>query len=860
MKTPTPALSAALALLAASATAGTYTWTGAGNTGLWSTPENWNYDGAAAATSPGMSPADDVVISGEGVVVVYDTSVFGFGDFTPQTGATITVADGARLEQNGGNWANFQAGATLVLDGGSYDAGSQTQFRLNDGNIVIRNGGSFTCSNGELTRGNDSCLTVESGTMVLAGNYSILPADTLGKGSIVSTGELSLRTSVTLDGFSLGCSTLVPQNNPPITLKEGTLSTRRTADASDAGVWGTCTIDFIVGKSASFSALVWNDKTPYADTFGTSRFKYNGDSLSQEQFDEIFTTETAADGGYVRYTVSTEEVAGAPAIASHSAVYSESAIAFSVALESSSAADTVLTLYYDTADHEHNTSFGWPNAAALVEDPSDGLFKATVSVPEDALYYYLISASSASADQTIWIAGTVVAADMPEDSFVWIGNTPDASLPSNWSRNALPGEDDIVEFNAFYSRGGVVEWDSEAIPEVAGWRQSKDVYVKFDTTESRPFAISGDASLTAGSWTHVGPSDEPDGMVNVSVGGDMTIGAAARIVAGTGMNANDDDGAPRGYTRGNGPGYLRTAGGSHAGEGGHVTNTTGFVSYGSVLDPLSWGSGGWGDGNAYAGGGVIKLAVSGTLSLDGAIRSRGFGYPLGGDYVGGAGSGGSVNLTAGRLSGSGSIDANGGSSGLYGPGSGGRVKVALTAEGADFDGFSGTIEAVGGSMQDENQCAIYDLSPAAAGTVCLQKAGSVPVVKVFNEFRFAGIGQEGTAAAWRVASGEAVPSATHLPAMQDGDSVVSLLGTGWELSGHGALRLTDDVRVLSLSLESDDGSQCVYTEGRILTVKSLSVAGTALGSGEYRAADLPGIVVGSGSVVVDVMPTLLIVR
>ena len=32
--------------------AGTYTWTGNGNDGLWFTAGNWNYEGAAATTSP----------------------------------------------------------------------------------------------------------------------------------------------------------------------------------------------------------------------------------------------------------------------------------------------------------------------------------------------------------------------------------------------------------------------------------------------------------------------------------------------------------------------------------------------------------------------------------------------------------------------------------------------------------------------------------------------------------------------------------------------------------------------------------------------------------------------------------------
>ncbi|MBQ3749038.1 MAG: hypothetical protein II863_16650 [Kiritimatiellae bacterium] len=645
----------AIAALAGHLLAGTYTWTGNANDGLWSNAGNWNYDGKAAMSSPGGSPSDNVVIDGD-FTVTYDAGTWGIGDFTPQSGVVVTISNGASLTQDGGNWANFGTGAELVIDGGSYNGGTATSFRLNNGKLTIRNGGSFICANASLERNESSVLTIESGTMVLGGNYAILSADTLGKGSISSSGELSLRTSVTLNGFSLSCKTLVPQNTPTITLKEGSLSTRRTDGSDNGGFYGACTVDIIVGKSSSFSALVWNDRTAYADTFGTSRFKYNGNSLTEAEFNDIFTISTSVDGDWTRYTISTEEVAGAPSIASHSASYSESTLIFAAELESSSAADTVLTLYYDTtSDHEHNTSFGWPNVVPLVQDSSDGLFKATVTVPDEALYYYLIGASSESAGQTVWVADTVIAADMPTDSNVWLGNTSDMTVASNWSKNVVPGADDIVEVNRFFSKGDHIDWDVSAVPAVAGWRQDYMTTVIFNSTAETPFTIAGDVNLSAGSWTHVGPADEPIEMVNVSVGGALTIGAGARIVTGTGENTDEYDGRPRGYTRGHGPGYLRTAGGSYAGEGGHITNTTGFVSYGSILNPVSYGSGGWGDGTGYGGGGVVKLSVGGALTVDGIIRSRGFGYALNGvdaqgePTTGGAGSGGSVNITAATM-------------------------------------------------------------------------------------------------------------------------------------------------------------------------------------------------------------------
>ena len=427
-----------------------------------------------------------------------------------------------------------------------------------------------------------------------------------------------------------------------------------------------------------------------------------------------------------------------------------------------------------------------------------------------------------------------------------------ASNKDNWSKGAVPTPADLVYVVAASARRTTLNWDIENAT-VAGWVQIGG-RVNFHGSPSDILTIDGSATISGdATWTHDGPADAPTEMVNVAVTGNLVLAADSTIQVGTGS----DNGRliSRGYTRGHGPGYLRTAGGSFAGEGGHITNTTGFVSYGSILDPLSHGSGGWGDGVNYAGGGVVKLVVGGTLTVDGAIQSRGFGYPLDSEeFIGGAGSGGSINITAGALAGSGRIDANGGSNGLYGPGSGGRVKVELTQAGSSVEDFSGTIEAVGGSVQNAESAALNDLSPAAAGTVCFRTVGATPVVRVFNEFRYAN-----NPAPWRVATGEAIPSATHLPALQDGDSIASLRHTRWELSGRGAVRLTANAQVASLTLASDDGSQCVYTEGHTLTVGSLTVGG-ARKHGVLTAADLPGVVVGEGSVVVGGQGLMIVVR
>ena len=140
--------------------------------------------------------------------------------------------------------------------------------------------------------------------------------------------------------------------------------------------------------------------------------------------------------------------------------------------------------------------------------------------------------------------------------------------------------------------------------------------------------------------------------------------------------------------------------------------------------------------------------------------------------------------------------------------------------------------------------AAYDVSPAAAGTVCLVTAGADPIVKVDSVFRYA------NTPTWRVPTGESVSPATHLPAMQDADSLSALKRTKWELSGHGAIRLTRDVQIASLSLASDDGTQKVYTDGFKLTTPALVVNGSRFRSGTYTAETNPEFIVGGGSVTV----------
>ncbi|MGA2180363.1 MAG: carboxypeptidase-like regulatory domain-containing protein [Verrucomicrobiota bacterium] len=175
----------------------------------------------------------------------------------------------------------------------------------------------------------------------------------------------------------------------------------------------------------------------------------------------------------------------------------------------------------------------------------------------------------------------------------------------------------------------------------------------------------------------------------VNVTGNATIDAGGAIsIDGTGSGASSGTGAGA------------TSSGSIKGGGGHggfgAANPSGYGgAYDSIQSPGIAGSGGGnGSGSSIAprggaGGGALRLAVTGTLAVNGRVSANG----KNGDVNSGGGSGGSLWITAGTLAGSGTISANGGSgNGLGGGGGGGRISLGYTTS-----VFTGPVSACGGS-------------------------------------------------------------------------------------------------------------------------------------------------------------------
>ena len=199
---------------------------------------------------------------------------------------------------------------------------------------------------------------------------------------------------------------------------------------------------------------------------------------------------------------------------------------------------------------------------------------------------------------------------------------------------------------------------------------------------SSKLTVTGDLTLNSG----VAVRPVSNGTLHLVVNGNLTAKEGVSI---------DMTGMGYGLARGPDGATNESSGGTHGGWGtttGRAEN--GVKPYGSIVDPLTYGTGGLQDnsGNSSSGGGVVRIEVGGALTMDGSIRANGK------DFNHYAGAGGSVNITAASLSGGENavIEANGGkaSNGTTGA-AGGRIAVKLTGEGADFSGYLGAMTAYG---------------------------------------------------------------------------------------------------------------------------------------------------------------------
>ncbi|MGA3266010.1 MAG: hypothetical protein ABSE16_04220 [Verrucomicrobiota bacterium] len=174
-----------------------------------------------------------------------------------------------------------------------------------------------------------------------------------------------------------------------------------------------------------------------------------------------------------------------------------------------------------------------------------------------------------------------------------------------------------------------------------------------------------------------------------------------------------------GYPQANGFGAggaiaNKGSGGGYGGSGGESSSgAPGGTTYGSVAQPVDFGSGG-GNGDPTTtggsdGGGAIRLSVVGALTVNGEISANG--NPGWQDDSGG-GSGGSVWIDASSLAGAGGISATGGNGVLLGGGGGGGGRIAIYTL---TNNFSGATNVNGGTGASPGQPGTAFVSTAFPG-------------------------------------------------------------------------------------------------------------------------------------------------
>ena len=247
--------------------------------------------------------------------------------------------------------------------------------------------------------------------------------------------------------------------------------------------------------------------------------------------------------------------------------------------------------------------------------------------------------------------------------------------------------------------------------------------------------------------------------------------------------------------------------------GGIASGSANTLAYDSILNPVYPGNNGQsGDaGNTNPGGGMVKVTVTGTLTLDGSATVA----PVTKNSGFNCGSGGTLSITAGFLKGSGSMTANGtaGSSTSY-SGAGGRIAVRLTGTGATFDEFGVLkINAKGGTHSSGTASLM-----ASAGTVYLQtgeQAERAGTLIVRN-------------------TGDAANTAvTPIPSTRWGGENDVLDAASLSIEAAACVKLTKSFKMGSATVAS--GSS-IDLNGYTLTLKGMTIGTVRIAPGTYPAS------------------------
>ena len=362
-------------------------------------------------------------------------------------------------------------------------------------------------------------------------------------------------------------------------------------------------------------------------------------------------------------------------------------------------------------------------------------------------------------------------------------------------------------------------------------------------------------------------SELPDyASIKVKVNGDMTIAQSGMMAVVGGGVVKYNNTLNSGHK-----GVLPDA--THGGRNYAYVNKSMYAAYDSVFAPHLPGNAVPKPNGQYAdqSAGVITLAVSGMLTVDGAIDANGSPaeYDQGGNCAGGVG--GSIDITAGHLLGAGEIRADGGSKPEL-RGAGGRVAVKLTDKAADFASFAGNISA-GGRVRQQSQ---YQASnDSSAGTIYLQtgaegeKCGTIRIA----QRQSARTKKDVINGTTKIECDEmyaAISATTEIVSLgYGGDQIDDYKSVKVEVKDFGHAAVNADVKLSQMTVATDNAF--VDLEGHVLTVsKFVYFDGTQLvrlNPGTYTPAQLKALgvtcvrdSVGGGALLVKGTGMVLLVR
>ncbi len=346
------------------------------------------------------------------------------------------------------------------------------------------------------------------------------------------------------------------------------------------------------------------------------------------------------------------------------------------------------------------------------------------------------SATVAIADAVISVGsnGTVAAGD-------WWGLT-------NWSRGRPPVDGDTV----YIANNTIISNSSRALVSLTVNAGSTLTFYGTNTSiTATDITINGTVThpIQSALTTNADGRWYPDNRVWFVCSNLTVAGSAGKIdVTAMGYLGGRSVNLPADVGRGpGGGGNVDRGGGGYGGCGGGKSGGGG--TYGSYTNPADPGSGGGsysGFNSGGSGGGVICIAASGKVTVNGAIVADGQAQT---DQYSATGSGGSIFIVCNSMAGNGSIRANGGSEtagagqNTEGPGGGGRVAVVYSPTAQAAEPIPPTIQfSVAGGVRPNGTSGTWALSDTGVlstyrgepGTLYLTDTNFFPITTLTSGF------------------------------------------------------------------------------------------------------------------------------